>query len=57
MYGWVAVSVGVGELTVDGWAYDDTGTSIAAGQIPAPGAIGLLGLAAGAAGKRRKRTA
>ena len=45
MHGWVAVSVGVGELTVNGWAYDDTG------------AIGLLGLAAGAAGMRRKRTA
>ena len=57
VYGWVAVSVGAGELTVNGWAYDDAGDSIAAGQIPAPGALGLLGLAAGAAGMRRKRTA
>jgi len=51
------VSVGAGELTINGWAYDDAGGAITAGQIPAPGAVGLLGLAAGAAGMRRKRTA
>ena len=46
-----------GILTVERWAYDDAGGSIAAGAIPAPGALGLLALAGGAAGIRRKRQA
>jgi len=44
-----------GILTVERWAYDDEGGSIAAGAIPAPGALGLLALAGAAAGIRRKR--
>jgi hypothetical protein len=45
-------------ITVLGWAYDNTGAAIAAGNIPEPGTAGLLALgtlAAGAVGLRRKR--
>lgn len=57
-YGWVSVSWDGTYLNVDGYAYEtDADTGIVAGAIPAPGAIGLLGLAAGAAGIRRKRKA
>jgi hypothetical protein len=57
-YGWVSMSWDGAYLTIDGYAIEtDVGTAIQAGAIPAPGAIGLLGLAAGAAGMRRKRQA
>jgi hypothetical protein len=57
-YGWISVSWDGTFLTVDGYAYEtDANTGITAGAIPAPGAIGLLSLAAGAAGIRRKRQA
>ena len=57
-YGWVSVSWDGTYLSIDGYAYEtDADTGIVAGAIPAPGAIGLLGLAAGAAGIRRKRQA
>ncbi len=57
-YGWISLSWDGTYLTVDGYAYEtDTDTGITAGAIPAPGAIGLLSLAAGAAGIRRKRQA
>ena len=57
-YGWVSMSWDGTFLTIDGYAVEtEAGTSIQAGAIPAPGAIGLLGLAAGAAGMRRKRQA
>ena len=57
-YGWVSLSWDGAYLTIDGYAIEtDVGTTIEAGAIPAPGAIGLLGLAAGAAGMRRKRQA
>ena len=57
-YGWVSMSWDGAYLTIDGYAIEtDVGTAIQAGAIPAPGAIGLLGLAAGAAGVRRKRQA
>ena len=57
-YGWVSMSWDGAYLTIDGYAIEtDAGTAIQAGAIPAPGAIGLLGLAAGAAGMRRKRQA
>ncbi|MCP4012436.1 MAG: PEP-CTERM sorting domain-containing protein [Phycisphaeraceae bacterium] len=57
-YGWIGVAwdPSTFELTIDGFAYEtDAGVGIAAGAIPAPGALGLFGLAAGAAGIRRKR--
>jgi hypothetical protein len=58
-YGWIAVdwNASTFELTIDGFAYEtDAGVGIEAGAIPAPGALGLFGLAAGAAGIRRKRS-
>jgi hypothetical protein len=57
-YGWVSLSWDGAYLTIDGYAIEtDANVGIEAGAIPAPGAIGLLGLAAGAAGMRRKRQA
>lgn len=57
-YGWISLAWDGATLTIDGYAYEsDAGVGIEAGAIPAPGAIGLLGLAAGAAGMRRKRQA
>ena len=58
VYAWAEINLqSNGILTVERWAYDDAGGSIAAGAIPAPGALGLLALAGGAAGIRRKRQA
>ena len=57
-YGWIGVDwdATTFELTIDGFAYEtEAGVGIEAGAIPAPGALGLFGLAAGAAGIRRKR--
>ncbi|MEE2973317.1 MAG: PEP-CTERM sorting domain-containing protein [Planctomycetota bacterium] len=57
-YGWAEIEeVESRGFRVVRWAYDDTGAGIAAGQtvVPAPGVAGLLALAAGAAGVRRKR--
>lgn len=57
-YGWISVSWDGSFLAIDGFAYEtDADTGIVAGAIPAPGALGLFGLAAGAAGIRRKRQA
>lgn len=50
-YGWVRVSISqaAGSFIVNEWAYESqSGVGIAAGAVPAPGALGLL--AAGAAG-------
>lgn len=50
-YGWVRVSIdqAAGSFVVNDWAYESqSGVGIAAGVVPAPGALGLL--AAGAAG-------
>ena len=56
-YGWLSVSWNGSLLEIDGYAYEtELQTPIEAGAIPGPGAIGLLGLAAGASGLRRKRT-
>ncbi|MBC02448.1 MAG: hypothetical protein CMJ34_03960 [Phycisphaerae bacterium] len=56
-YGWLSLSWDGTELTIDGYAWEtEAGVSIDAGTIPAPGAIGLFGLAMGAAGIRRKRS-
>jgi uncharacterized protein (TIGR03382 family) len=43
------------QLEIVGYAYGTLGIGIDAGQIPAPGALGLAGLAMGAVGIRRKR--
>ena len=66
-YGWIDVSwSGVTGATIHGYAYEtDVNTAIIAGAtegsgpvVPgAPTAVGLVGLAAGAAGIRRKRSA
>lgn len=57
-YGWISLAWDGATLTIDGYAYEsEAGVGIRAGTVPAPGAIGLLGLAAGAAGLRRKRQA
>lgn len=58
VYAWAEVGLGLNAtLTVERWAYESDGSAIAAGAIPAPGALGLLALAGGAAGIRRKRQA
>jgi hypothetical protein len=60
-YGWVRVSVNqaAGSFIVHDWAYESSGAGIAAGAVPAPGALGLF--AAGASGlgflRGRKRSA
>ncbi len=59
-YGWAQVSIGANSITLIDWAFEDSGGAIAIGDtgaVPAPGALGLLGLAAGAAGLRRRRSA
>ena len=68
-YGWVGITVANGDLydgdypqlTVSGWAYDDTGAQIAMGfqgPVPEPSSMALLALGAltlGAAGVRSWR--
>ncbi len=56
-YAWAEFEVRSDLYIMHRWAYDDTGASITAGFVPAPGAVGLFALAAGAAGLRRKRSA
>ena len=59
-YGWISVNWNnfFFDLTINGYAYEtDLGVGVQAGIVPAPGALGLFGLAAGAAGIRRKRKA
>lgn len=64
--GWMQLSLQADALgrpetmTVIDWAYEDSGAPIAAGDIgavPEPGAAGLLLMAMGAVGLRRKRRA
>jgi hypothetical protein len=54
-YGWIQFTgnAGLGG-TIVGYAYDTTGATIAAGYIPAPGAVALLGVA-GMIGSRRRK--
>jgi hypothetical protein len=55
-FGWLSLAWDGSLLEIDGYAYEtDYQTTIEAGAIPGPGALGLLGLAAGASGLRRKR--
>jgi MYXO-CTERM domain-containing protein len=58
-YGWIELTVyaeGSSKwINMTGWAYNDVvNESITVGQIPAPGALGLLAIA-GLAGRRRRR--
>ena len=64
LYGWANVTLtngnGFGTFVINEWAYDDSGSSIQAGQTsavpePATYALGLGALALGAAGLRRMR--
>jgi len=67
-YGWLQLSHSISnttgpDVTLEGWAYDDTGAPIAAGDtggVPEPSTMALAGLGAlalGAAGLRRWRAA
>jgi hypothetical protein len=62
-YGWARIALssagGLPTATaVVDWAYDNMGNAIHVGStVPAPGALALMGLAAGAAGIRRRRAA
>ena len=56
-YAWGEVTLNAGSNvygTVNRIVYDDTGASVTAGVVPAPGALALLGMA-GIVGKRRRR--
>lgn len=57
-YGWIEFVVEDESITVSRWAYEtESGVGIVAGATgsPVPGPVGLVGLAAGAAGVRRHR--
>ena len=56
-YAWGEVTLSAGSNlngTINRIVYDDTGASVTAGVVPAPGALALLGMA-GIVGKRRRR--
>jgi len=56
-YGWARVSVNQagGSFIVHDWAYENSGGGIAAGAVPAPGALGLLAVGASGLGLLRGR--
>ena len=58
LFGWMSFYVGSDMLTrsLTGIAYEDSGASIQAGAIPAPGALAMLGLGGLVAGGSRRRT-
>ncbi|MEM9083027.1 MAG: hypothetical protein AAGB34_05465, partial [Planctomycetota bacterium] len=57
--GWIHIAMdstkGNATLTILDYAYENSGNAIAAGAIPAPGALALAALACGAAGLRERR--
>ncbi|MFM8817546.1 MAG: hypothetical protein ACKOHI_06690 [Phycisphaerales bacterium] len=57
LYGWISIQVGSDMLTrsITGIAYEDSGASIIAGAIPAPGAVAVLGIGGVFAGRCRRR--
>ena len=62
VFGWADISLSTDglSLTVHGWAFEDSGEAIVAGQTEGgdnavPGLGGLAALACGAAGMRRRR--
>ena len=58
-YGWARIveNSSLSQLTIDGDAYDNTGSPIAAGAVPEPGSLGLLAGGAAALAAWRLRTA
>lgn len=58
LYGWISIFVGGDMLTrsITGIAYEDSGASIAAGAIPAPGALALLAIGGVFPAGRRRRS-
>jgi hypothetical protein len=60
-YGWASITItegaSVSTITVNEWAYEDSGAAITVGAVPEPAqtAVGLGALALGAAGLRRWR--
>ena len=58
-YGWARIveNSNLSQLTIDGDAYDNTGSPIAAGAVPEPGSLGLLAGGAAALAAWRLRTA
>ena len=56
-YAWGEVTLNAGSNlygTINRIVYDDTGASVTAGVVPAPGAVALVGLAGLIGGRRRK---
>jgi hypothetical protein len=42
-YGWAEISVNLSaEITLDGFAYDDSGAAILAGEVPEPTSVGMI---------------
>jgi hypothetical protein len=63
-YGWASITITensghFGTITINEWAYEDSGSAITVGAVPEPAqtAVGLGALALGAAGLRRWRKA
>lgn len=56
-YGWIRVSIdnASGTFVVRDWAYENSGAGIAAGAVPAPGALALLAVGARGLGLLRGR--
>ena len=56
-YGWIGIDItNAADLTgvVTGYAFDDTGEPIAAGAVPEPAGLALLGMIAGGMLLRRR---